>query len=162
MDRATGKCTSRTRQESYFASLVPPLGDTFQAFIVPQSVNWTSVHPLSPILGSKRRARRHRDTVCSQGSSVSGRTLDYPSHLSTPAVRVSDFEEFRLLIRCDCLLCGSCSSGQWFAESAPALADCLRIPPRDGHPCPRLAVPLAGPAVDLHHPVIQPPPCVLE
>ena len=81
---------------------------------------------------------------------------------ATPSVQVADFEGFRLLIRCRCLVCDSCSSGQWFAVGTQAPADCLRIPPRDGHPCPRLAVPLAGPAADFHRKVIQPPPRVLE
>ena len=84
------------------------------------------------------------------------------AYTAAPSVQVSDFEESCLLIRCDCLVCDSCSSGQCFAVSATTLADCLRIPPRDRHPCPRLAVPLTGPAADFHRQVIQPPPRVLE
>ena len=45
------------------------------------------------------------------------------------SVQVSDFEDNRLLIQHDRLLCDFCSSGQRFACSF------LQIPPRGGHPC---------------------------
>src|SRR5215216_2972825 len=45
------------------------------------------------------------------------------------SVQVLDFEDMRLLIRLDCLICDFCSSGQRFA------CGFLQIPPRDGHPC---------------------------
>jgi len=92
---------------------------------------------------------------------MNSKTHSYFSCLAVQRLgSTSDFEESCLLIRCDCLVCNSCSSGQCFAVSATTLADCLRIPPRDGHPCPRLAVPLTGPAADFHRQVIQPPPRV--
>src|ERR1043166_3615731 len=43
--------------------------------------------------------------------------------------QVLDFEDIRLLIQPDCLICGFCSLGQRFA------CGFLQIPPRDGHPC---------------------------
>src|SRR5208282_4590127 len=48
---------------------------------------------------------------------------------SMPSVQVSDFEDSRLLIRHDRLVCDFCSSGQRFA------CGFLQIPPHDGHPC---------------------------
>src|ERR1041385_3218023 len=45
------------------------------------------------------------------------------------SVRVLDFEDKRLLIQLDCLICDFCSSSQRFA------CGFLQIPPRDGHPC---------------------------
>jgi hypothetical protein len=46
------------------------------------------------------------------------------------------------------LVCSSCSSSRDFALSF------FQIPPRDGHPCCWLIVPIAWPIVDFHHPVI--------
>jgi len=48
---------------------------------------------------------------------------------STASVQALDFESICPLIRCGCLLCGSCSSNQRFA------CGFLQIPPRGGHPC---------------------------
>src|SRR6185503_3675219 len=45
------------------------------------------------------------------------------------SVQVLDFEDKRLLIQLNCLICGFCSSSQRFA------CGFLQIPPRDGHPC---------------------------
>src|SRR6185369_11891892 len=45
------------------------------------------------------------------------------------SVQVLDFEDKRLLIQLDCLICDFCSSSQRFA------CGFLQIPPRDGHPC---------------------------
>lgn len=84
------------------------------------------------------------------------------AYTATPSVQVSDFEELCLLIRCDCLLCDSCSSGQCFAVSATTLAEYLRIPACGCHPCLQLAVSLAEPAVNFPRQVIQPPPRVLK
>src|SRR3982751_5209978 len=45
------------------------------------------------------------------------------------SVQVLDFEDMRLLIQLDCLICDFCSSSQRFA------CGFLQIPPHDGHPC---------------------------
>ena|SRR5215213_3556007 len=45
------------------------------------------------------------------------------------SVQVSDFEDKRLLVQPDCLICDFCSSSQRFA------CGFLQIPSRDGHPC---------------------------
>ena len=75
------------------------------------------------------------------------------SHEIVSSPRGSKARKARALNQSQCFAVGA---------PAPAPADCLRIPPRDGRPCPRLAVPLGGPAADFHRQVIQPPPRVLE
>ena len=68
---------------------------------------------------------------------------------SALSVQVSGFEDNGLLTQCDRLICDFYSSSQCFA------CGFLQPTPRDVNLAVRLAVPLAGPAEDLHLQVFQ-------
>jgi len=76
-------------------------------------------------------------------------TLMPAAFTSVLSVQVSGFEDIGLLTQYDRLVCDFCSSSQCFA------CGFLQPTPHDVNLAVRLAVPLAGPAEDLHLQVLQ-------
>lgn len=76
-------------------------------------------------------------------------TLMPAEFTSVLSVQVSGFEDIGLLTKYDRLVCDFCSSSQCFA------CGFLQPTPHDANLAVRLAVPLAGPAEDLHLQVFQ-------
>ncbi|MFC1826481.1 hypothetical protein ACFLZQ_00920 [Thermodesulfobacteriota bacterium] len=72
------------------------------------------------------------------------------TYTSMLSVQVLDFEDNRLLIQHDRLICDSCSSGQRFA------CGFLQLTPHDGNLAVRLILPPVGCIEDLHLQVSAP------
>ncbi len=80
-----------------------------------------------PMRPSSQRSRTHRNS--SLPATWFTFTLMPAAYTPMSSVQVSDFEDIRLLIRHERLVCDFCSSSRRFA------CDFLQIPPHYGHPC---------------------------